>query len=343
LASGLHGENNQEHYHIYTGNGRNGKSKFQDLINYTFGDYFSQVPVQLLTRPQGDSEKPNVLLVSLKAKRMVMASEPQKDEHINVAFVKQITGGDSISCRKNNSNHQISYKPQFQLIMLCNDIPTAQFDEAFYKRSRIIHFPTTFISNPNPQMKHEKLVNESLSNELPLWKNEFLLLLLEYYQMYKNAGKKLYPPERVKILVNKYRIMSDPVSQWFKQATKESEYHYSFQGLWNHYQSWFSRNFSRKDMAKLNINDFKSALKKLVKFERAQCKDTGNKQTAVMNRDVIMEDEVEDSCSDSSTSDDDSDDSDDNDGSDYEVLSRTIDNRLLDLKSAPSEEVTQEL
>ena len=310
LASSLHGENNQEHFHIYTGKGRNGKSKLQDLINYTFGDYFSAVPVQLLTRPQGDSEKPNVLLVSLKPKRMIIASEPQKDEQINVAFLKQISGNDFISCRANSSNKQIVYKPQFQLIMLCNEIPKSSSScTAFYARSRIVDFPSCFVRNPNPELKHEKLVDENLVNEIHNWKSEFMLVLLEYYQMYKDVGKKLFPPERVKILVEKHKLMSDPVSQYYKVGTKEAPTHYSFQGMWNHYQQWFSRNFSRKDMAQLNIADFKSAIKRLTKLERVQCKDTGNKQTAVPNRDLVLEEEQNDSCSDSdSDSDDDSDD-----------------------------------
>ena len=57
---------------------------------------------------------------------------------------------------------------------------------AFAKRLKIIPFGTEFVENPTKP--NEKKIDIDLSSKLPLWKQDFMLLLIEYYKIYLTNG-----------------------------------------------------------------------------------------------------------------------------------------------------------
>lgn len=299
LASCLHGENNQEHYHIYTGKGRNGKSKLQDLIKDSFGDYYFPIASEMLTRERPNSESPTAGLVNLRGRRLIIASEPKASEKLNGSYIKLLTGNDNLTGRKLNSNKMEEFKPQFQLIALTNDIPVMDgTDEAIFMRSRIINFPTRFTHNP--VLPNEKLINESLLQVIHTWKEEFMLILLEYYALYKAANKKLSPPSKVHSLVRRYQLMSNPVQQFWNTATKpQDDFNHSLTGLFEHYKQWFAINFGRAKSSNLNANDFIKELERIAHIEkREQCGDTHSRQKCAINRNIVPLDEINDQSDD---------------------------------------------
>lgn len=302
LASCLHGENNQEIYHMYVGKGRNGKSKLQDLLSNTFGEYFVAVRPEMFTRQLPDGESPTAGLLNFRYKRIVMASEPKASEKFNASFIKTVTGNDTLSGRRLNSNRVVEFKPHFQLIFLTNDIPLMDAtDEAIFTRSRIVNFPTKFC--PNPIESHEKLINESLNNIIPEWKDEFMLILLEYYRQYKANGKKLKTPPSVIKYVNEYKMKSNPVEQFWRTNTKREEGKTtSLMGIYDAYKEWFQRNFGRSRA--IDINKFEIEIERLSpgSVMRRYCHDKSSKQKGVFNR-VILN--TEDLHADSDESDDD--------------------------------------
>ena len=99
LSIGLVG-NLLELFTILTGCGRNGKSKLIELIKITFGDYFGSVQSQLFTRPRPDANSPDPGLLNLMKKKIVIASEPEKNSKLNSGFIKFITGRDSTTLKK---------------------------------------------------------------------------------------------------------------------------------------------------------------------------------------------------------------------------------------------------
>lgn len=48
-ASCLEGRNREEKFHVFTGEGGNGKSKWVDLMNYTLGDYAGKINITNFT------------------------------------------------------------------------------------------------------------------------------------------------------------------------------------------------------------------------------------------------------------------------------------------------------
>src|SRR3989344_1651048 len=103
LSIGLVG-NLLELFTILTGCGRNGKSKLIELIKMTLGDYFGSVQSQLFTRPRPDANSPDPGLLNLIRKKIVIASEPEKNSKLNSGFIKFITGRDSTTLRHCHQN-----------------------------------------------------------------------------------------------------------------------------------------------------------------------------------------------------------------------------------------------
>lgn len=79
LSSALTGLNSTELFTILTGEGRNGKSKFNDLVQITFGDdYYGTGKQNMMSCKRADENAPEPALVYLRTKRVVFTSEPEK-------------------------------------------------------------------------------------------------------------------------------------------------------------------------------------------------------------------------------------------------------------------------
>ena len=110
------------------------------------------VQSQLFTRPRPDANSPDPGLLSLSKKKIVIASEPEKNSKLNSGFIKFITGRDSTTLRNCHSNDMIEFTAKFETLLICNDIPDCDdIDNAFSKRLRCINFPTEFVAEPKKQ------------------------------------------------------------------------------------------------------------------------------------------------------------------------------------------------
>jgi P4 family phage/plasmid primase-like protien len=242
LSIGLIG-NLLELFTILTGNGRNGKSKLIELLKLTFGDYFGSVSSQLFTRARPDANAPDPGLLSLAKKRMVITSEPEKNSKLNSGFIKFITGRDSTTLRNCHSNDMVDFTAKFVTLFVCNDIPECDdIDNAFSKRLRCINFPTEFVDNPNGA--NQKKIDVNINKKFEYWRNDFMLLLIEYYKKYKETHI-LTPTENILTWTNKYKEETDLYLQFISDIIQKTEdekdkIHCSI--LYNHFKNWFKEN-----------------------------------------------------------------------------------------------------
>ena len=128
IASCLAGHTSDEKFHIWTGTASNGKSKFIELISESLGEYAFSVPISLLTHKRSSSGTANPELARGKGKRFGYLQEPDKGDEINVGLMKEITGGDKLTARKLFGD-VFEFKPQFKLVLCCNDLPKYQENE----------------------------------------------------------------------------------------------------------------------------------------------------------------------------------------------------------------------
>ena len=219
LSVGLIG-NLLELFTILTGCGRNGKSKLIELLKFTMGDYFGSVQSTLFTRPRPDANSPDPGLLNLMHKRIVIASEPEKNSKLNSGFIKFVTGRDSTTLRNCHSNDMIDFTANFITLLICNDIPDCDdMDNAFSKRLRCINFPTEFVDNPVKE--NQKKINVNVNKNFDLWKLDFMLLLIDFYKGYvKNKELKL--TNEILKWTNQYKENTDLYLQFINEHTQDT-------------------------------------------------------------------------------------------------------------------------
>jgi putative DNA primase/helicase len=235
LSTGLLGRNPDELFHIFTGAGRNGKSKLVELLSSTLGDYFDACSSSFLTGKIGDSEQASPQLMGLKKSRIVVSSEPDGNGKLNSTIIKQLSGNDRVTGRKLYGDQQF-FKPNFKIILLCNDIPVINTpDQATWMRCRCLNFPTRFVEEPKEQ--YERKIDKEISKKIPSWKLPFFMILIENYKLWIKEGLEMTPNmiDRTK----EYQSESDLVLAWLNDRTENSETNCHTSDLYIDFSNWF--------------------------------------------------------------------------------------------------------
>jgi P4 family phage/plasmid primase-like protien len=197
FASFFHGDMEHQHFHIWTGCGSNGKSTIIDFYENTLGDYSTPLPTSLLTKPRGNSGAASPELRVTRGKRFAHMQEPENNDHIYVGHMKEITGGDSIQCRGLYES-PITFRPQFSLVLCCNDLPTiSATDGGTWRRLRVVRFRSRFVDNPNPGSIYEFKKDAKIMKNIHKkeWREAFASILIHTYGEYRDNG--LVTPESV--------------------------------------------------------------------------------------------------------------------------------------------------
>ncbi len=283
LSTALFG-NSLELFTILTGKGRNGKSKLIELLKMTFGDYYGSVKSQLFTRPQPDASAPDPGLLNLQRKKLVISSEPEKNQKLNSGFIKFITGRDSTQLRACHQNEMVDFEPTFITLFVCNDIPeTDDIDTAFSKRLRCINFPTEFCDKPTKD--NQKQINTAINENFNSWRNDLMLLLIEHYKIYQTE-KKLVATKNILKWTKKYEAETDVYLQFLNECTEEKEGEKIKSSiLYSVFKEWWENNFSTKPLGRNKV------MKELAKYLDIKVIRFGeNTNNGIENLKIIKED-----------------------------------------------------
>jgi len=268
ISIGLVG-NLLELFTILTGTGRNGKSRFIELIQDTFGDYSCSISSQMFTRIRPDANSPDPGLLNLLKKKIVITSEPEKGFKLNTGFIKFITGQDTTTLRNCHQNEMINFKANFITLLSCNDIPECDdIDIAFSKRLRCIHFPNQFVDNPIQE--NQKLIDVNINENFKFWKLDFMLLLIEYYKKYMTT-KELKVTDNILKWTNKYKEETDVYLSFLNENTVVSETHIHLIDLYSSFKLWFRTNEPHTKIP--NNKEFSKGIKKYYKLELVRIQD----------------------------------------------------------------------
>jgi P4 family phage/plasmid primase-like protien len=215
LAVNLHGVKRFELFFVWTGLGGNGKGLLRDLLKRAVGGYFHSIPSECLTKRSDKKDAPNPPMAKSKGKRFVFAQEPDVGDKIQSSTIKEQTGNDEISPRELYHN-PVSYVPQFGLFLQCNDIPNlSAIDGGITRRMIVVPFPFQFVDDPKMVHQKQKDINfktKIMSNDL--WRNEFMLMLLETYQ---SIGLTLQESNFVNGATDDYLADNNTVKIWLEE------------------------------------------------------------------------------------------------------------------------------
>lgn len=204
----------QQFFWIFTGGGGNGKSMLFNLLEKSLGEYYGTASPTFLTRKREDANQANEALTSLELARCCVITEAESKDTIQVGLMKQLTGSDTVTSRKNYGT-QLKFKPKFKLFFVCNDIPDLSENQAaVWRRVKVINFPVKFVENPIA--KNERKINVKLSEDLDSCSSAFLSILIHYYNKYKKEG--LSEPEAIQSATSMYKNESDLAQNFYNDC-----------------------------------------------------------------------------------------------------------------------------
>lgn len=133
----LSGDTSEDKLVILLGKGRNGKGCIIQGMLWALGEYAKDTPFTTFIAG-GTRDTARYDLVSLVGSRLVVGSEGEPNVTLAEALIKQLTGGDAITCRDLNKPF-FTYQPRFKIWLATNHTPkTATQSVAIKSRIRVI-------------------------------------------------------------------------------------------------------------------------------------------------------------------------------------------------------------
>jgi P4 family phage/plasmid primase-like protien len=189
LASILLGTPDKQTFHMYIGEGRNGKSVLTTLIDEIMGEYKGVVPLSAITQDRAKVGGTSAELAELKGVRYAVIMEPSTKDSILEGPLKQLTSGlDPIQCRAPYSTKTMIYYPQFKLVLCTNvrmEVKTQDFGT--WRRIREVPFESHFTEKPDPSKPNQFLIDTTIQDKFAYWKFTFMAMLVK--KAFETGGK----------------------------------------------------------------------------------------------------------------------------------------------------------
>ena len=203
----LSGRTSQQEFYVLYGPTASGKSKYLEALKYAWGDYGATLDINSLTLRRRSGSSPSPDIARLRGKRLVISSENNYSFRFDPAFIKLLTGEDTIVARHMYGD-LFDFKPQFKLLIATNELPILpEEDEAIWRRIRCIPF-----SNSIPEPHRDRNLEDKLQKDA----HTIISWALEGYKQWKQEG--LTEPDCVKEATLKYRMAMDIVGPWIDEC-----------------------------------------------------------------------------------------------------------------------------
>lgn len=218
---------------VFHGEGANGKSTLLDAIGYVLGDYADTAAPDLLMQRHGDEHPCE--LADLSGKRLVFASESEKNRKLKVQTMKRLTGDSEIKARFMRQDY-FSFARTFKIILATNSLPAIDEDtEAVWRRLRLIPFTVVI-----PREERDPDLLDKLKAEGP----GILRWLLDGCAQWHRDG--LGEPQAVSDATGHYRAESDPVAAFVADCCIEHPDNWcASSALRREYEKWCSEQGDR--------------------------------------------------------------------------------------------------
>jgi len=246
IGYSLTADTSEECLFILHGSGRNGKTKFLEVIRSLLGDYAQTTPTSTLIDQGRYTPSQSSDVARLKGIRFVTASETDEGHRLAEGQVKSLTGGDVITARYLYGEF-FDFRPVCKIWLSCNHRPRIRgTDEGVWSRIRLIPFNITI-----PEEERDSRLLEKLLRELP----GILNWALQGCRDWVESGE-LELPKSMKLANREYRSDMDILGKFIEDCCLEDELHWAPHAtLFTRYRNWCqitgetpsnSRNFGLK-------------------------------------------------------------------------------------------------
>jgi P4 family phage/plasmid primase-like protien len=259
MASNLIGSNINQTFHMYLGNGSNGKSILIDIMTQILGEYKGTVPITLITEKRNSIGGTSSEIILLKGTRLAVMQEPSKDMKINEGIMKELTGDDPIQGRQLYCESE-TFKPQFNLVVCTNNLPEINSnDDGTWRRIRIVPFMSKFVDDVDNKIykntQHVFPKDKSLKDKFPIWAPVFASMLVDI--AFKTEGN-VADCDIVMEHSNKYRQNQDHIAAFVREMVVEKEgKSLKKTELTEQFKLWFQENQGARKMPKgVELHDY---------------------------------------------------------------------------------------
>jgi putative DNA primase/helicase len=226
LGYALLGHPREEKVFLFHGTkGRNGKGTLFQTLERVLGPFARTFPSEmlLLQRNPPSSSNASPDLASLQGVRFAIFSETTKRREIDSSKVKNLRGGDTISCRRLFSNTDLQIRPTFSLFIQTNYLPEmSSNDEALWKSVLIIPFKATFTEEDPKDGSTWKKADPKIKDKLLEELKGILATLVKASLKYQENG--LQTPKVVLQETQNYRNENDGLEAFISQECEKGSY-----------------------------------------------------------------------------------------------------------------------
>lgn len=210
---------------FFYGTGQNGKSTFMQTMRVVFGEYACAAPRDLLFEDKHGRRHPEEL-ARLYGKRLAICAEIGEYNKFDEAKIKDLTGGDVVSCRRMRENSW-DLVPTHTLFISGNHKPNVDGqDVGIWRRIRLVPWTVTIT-------EVDKELPEKLRAELPGILRWVVLGCVDWQE------KGLGEPEAVRAATSEYRRESDVLGEFLStHVVFEGDARVSRKALRERYEEW---------------------------------------------------------------------------------------------------------
>jgi putative DNA primase/helicase len=252
LGYGVTGVVREAVFPVLWGGGRNGKTILVETVRHVMGPLAGPIPPEMFidSGHTASSSGPSADKMALRGRRLAWASESGQGATLNLATMKRLTGGDSISARPPYGKHQIEFEPTHKTLFLTNAkprVPTAEI--ATWERIVLIPFRMSFVAEPDLAAPRQRKADPALLDRLKGEAPGILGWLVKGCLAWQAEG--LNPPPVVRQATDAYRADEDYFTRFISEYCVLSPQAMIKAGaLHEAYSEWCVSNGLRKSSSK---------------------------------------------------------------------------------------------
>jgi putative DNA primase/helicase len=209
------------HYNI---SGKNGKTTLFKLMKKTFGSYFMKCNIALLypssfNNPSSSNEE----LISLQGIQCALFSEPSTKQKLCASMIKELTGGDEQSTRRNYGQKE-TFVFNGLAHVLCNKIPEVdEYDGGIARRMVCVPYKSTFVDLESEvdNSKNRYLRDWDIEKKFDEWRYVIMKLLIAYGD--KVVGVPKAVEEHTKKYLDRENIMKRFIEDMIEYTGDKSD------------------------------------------------------------------------------------------------------------------------
>ncbi len=204
----LTGSTREESVFMLTGKGQNGKTKLVEALRAVMGDYGANTPfMTFIERRDANTAD----LAALTGKRLVTASEGEDTQSFNESLLKELTGGDQVTCRHLYRDF-FTYTPSFKIVFSTNEVPRIRSQNyAMKRRVKLIPFRQRFY---DPEDGRGPVKDDRLLEKLQAEKNGILAWAVAGCLEWQRIG--LATPQVIRQEVERLFESQDPLAEFIE-------------------------------------------------------------------------------------------------------------------------------